>query len=96
LIDPLIMGHFIELYEEYEGKGMKAAFYDNQLLIMVESNKNFFEPANIEIPATDPRSILTMKNEIQQILSIIDRLNLYDPLIAHEQSVKTDSDGSAA
>ena len=61
LIDPLIMGHFIKLYEEYDGKGMKAAFFDKQLLIMVESDKNFFEPANIEIPATDPRSILTMK-----------------------------------
>jgi len=58
---------------------MMAAFYDDHVLIMIESKNNHFEPANIDVPATNENELLSMKREIAQILSIVDRLSLYDP-----------------
>lgn len=79
LIDPLIVENLKTLYREYDGKKMMAAFYDDHFLILIGSNVNHFEPASIHTPATDADGLLSMKNEIGQILSIIDRLSLYDP-----------------
>lgn len=84
LIDPLMIEDLKGLYEEYDGKSMSAAWYDSKMLILVSSNHNHFEPAKITIPATDPASILNMKHEIGQILSIVDRLQLYDPMKLEE------------
>jgi hypothetical protein len=52
---------------------------------MIASSHNHFEPAHIKIPATDPESVLNMHHEIGQILSIIDKLDLYDPLEIERQ-----------
>ncbi|MGH1377882.1 MAG: DUF3137 domain-containing protein [Alphaproteobacteria bacterium] len=90
LIDPVMIERLKGLQVEYGGENMTAAFYDSKMLILIESNHNYFEPAELEIPATDPRSILSMKNEIGEILSLIDRLSLYDPRKVHEGSM-TDS-----
>lgn len=79
LIDPLIIENLKTLYREYNGDKMMAAFYDNHFLILIGSKKNHFEPPAIHTPATDEDGLLSMKNEIEQILSIVDRLSLYDP-----------------
>lgn len=79
LIDPRIIENLKALYAEYSGKKMMAAFYEDRFLILIGSDKNHFEPANIQIAATNESSILSMKREIEQILSIVDRLSLYDP-----------------
>lgn len=84
LIDPVMMERLKSLQEEYGGDSISAAFYDSKMLILIKSGHNFFEPANINVPATDPRSILRMKKDIGEILSLIDRLSLYDPQKAHE------------
>ncbi len=84
LIDPVMMERLKGLQEEYDGKSMMAAFYDSKMLVLIQSQYNYFEPADLEIPATDPRSILSMKKEIGEILSLIDRLNLYDPRDVHQ------------
>jgi len=79
LIDPRIVENLKALYQEYNGDNMMAAFYDEHFLILIGSDVNHFEPASIETPATDEESLIAMKREISQILSIIDRLSLYDP-----------------
>lgn len=86
LVDPVMMERLGGMYEEYEGSKMAAAFYDSKMLILIASPYNYFEPADLEIPATDPRSVVQMKKEIGEILSIIDRLDLYDPNKAHEMA----------
>lgn len=86
LIDPVMMEKLKALYDEYHGETMMGAFYDSKMLILIQSKHNHFEPADLEIPATDPRSILNMKKEIGQILSLIDRLKLYDPMEVHQQN----------
>ncbi len=84
LIDPVMMERLKSLQEEYGGDSISAAFYDSKMLVLIKSGHNFFEPADINVPATDPRSILRMKKDIGEILSLIDRLSLYDPQKAHE------------
>ncbi|MGH1456121.1 MAG: DUF3137 domain-containing protein [Alphaproteobacteria bacterium] len=87
LIDPVMMERLKAVQDGYDGEGIRAAFYESKLLILVESKHNYFEPADLEIPATDPRSLLSMKREIGQILSLVDRLSLYDPEAAHRGEV---------
>ncbi len=82
LIDPAIIENLKALHKEYGGDKMMAAFYDDHVLILIGSKINHFEPASIHTPATDPESLLAMKREIGQILSIVDRLSLYDPKTA--------------
>jgi len=79
LIDPIIIESLKSLYQEYNGKKMLAAFYDDYVLILIESSKNHFEPAAINVSATNENEVLSMKREIAQIISIVDRLSLYDP-----------------
>jgi len=79
LIDPSMIERLNAVYEKYDGHKMAAAFYDSKMLILISSNHNYFEPAQLEVPATDPRSVLSMKKEIGEILSLVERLSLYDP-----------------
>ncbi len=73
-------------YLMQKGGSMRAAFFENKMLILVASRHNHFEPADLHIPASDPDSLLEMKREIGQILSIIDKLRLYDPHEIHESA----------
>lgn len=79
LIDPLMIERLNGLYVEYKGEQMAAAFYESGMLILIASKHNHFEPADIQIPATDTESLLNMKREVGEILAIIDKLALYDP-----------------
>lgn len=79
LIDPKIIEELKSVSAEYDGKKMTAAYFDNKVLVMIASKTNHFEPADLSVKATDPISILSMRQELLQILSLIDRLDLYDP-----------------
>ncbi len=83
LIDPVMIEKIKGLQEEYDGESLTAAFYDSKMLVLIQSPHNYFEPAELEVPASDPRSIISMKREIGQVLSLIDRLSLYDPYAVH-------------
>lgn len=78
LIDPRIIERIKALHEDYNGDKLMTAFYDDKVLILIGSNENHFEPADISIPATNEDGLLAMKDEIEQILSIIDQLELID------------------
>jgi len=79
LIDPVIVENLKALYREHSGDQMLASFYDNKFLILIGSNKNHFEPADIYTSATNEGELLALKSEVSQILSIVNRLSLYDP-----------------
>lgn len=87
LINPLIIENLKALNDEYRGEGMLVAFYEDHFLILIGSNENHFEPASIHTPATNEESVLALKREIGQILSIVDRLSLYDPKAARRAAV---------
>jgi len=85
LIDPIMIEKIKSLYSEYNGKAISLAFHDEQMLILIASNHNHFEPANIHTLATTPESLMSMKREIENIISIIDKLSLYNPRDAHNE-----------
>lgn len=78
LIDPAIVENIKALHAEFEGKDFRAAFFEDRVLVLIASSKNHFEPAAIDQPAYDAAGVLSMKREVGQILSIVDRLALYD------------------
>ena len=78
LIDPVVVERLKALYDEYDGNKLMAAFYGNKFLILVASKTNHFEPADIRTSALDEGSIASMQQEIQEILTIVDQLALYD------------------
>ncbi|MEZ5814598.1 MAG: DUF3137 domain-containing protein [Alphaproteobacteria bacterium] len=88
LIDPVMIERLKGLYKEYNGEKMTVAYFENKVLILIASPYNHFEPADIYTPATDTQSLLNMKHEIAGILSIIDKLDFYDPQELHRQSAK--------
>ena len=75
----MIVENLKALYKEYHGTQMMAAFYDDHFLILIGSDVNHFEPADIHTPATNEAGLVAMKREIEGILSIVERLSLYDP-----------------
>lgn len=76
LIDPMIIENIKALYDDYNGNDLRVAFYDDHVLILIASNRNHFEPADIHTPATDEAELLGMRDEIGRILSIVDQLNI--------------------
>lgn len=84
LIDPAMIENLKSMRDVYRAKSFSAAYYKNQVLVMLPSTHNYFEPANIKVPATDPQSIVSMKEELGHILTLVDYLDVYDAVSLHE------------
>ena len=76
LIDPVIMENLKTLQSEYNGDSLTASFYDEHVLILIASKTNHFEPAKIDVSATNETELLAMQSEFAKILSIVDQLSL--------------------
>ncbi|QQG36046.1 MAG: DUF3137 domain-containing protein [Micavibrio aeruginosavorus] len=83
LIDPAMVENLKTMRDAYDARTFSAAYYKNQVLVLLPSKHNYFEPANIEVPATDSQSIISMKEELGHILSLVDRLEVYDAVSLH-------------
>jgi len=77
LVDPKIIDRYKDMEEIYEADDVSAAYYNNELLVLLSSDKNLFEPAGLEVKATKPGSVLKMKQEVESILFLVDHLELY-------------------
>lgn len=96
LLDPMIMERLKDLHSECDTGGLLVSFYDNKVFIMMSSSHNHFEPAPLHISARNEQSILRIKKEIEDVLSIIDRLSLYDPQKVHEEKASGNTKSGAA
>jgi len=76
LIDPVMIERIRALNDIYSTDGISLAYFDNKLLIMIPSRKNMFEPANISIRAVNMENLRKLKQEIAQVLRLIDHLIL--------------------
>ena len=76
LIDPVIMENLKTLQGDYNGDSLTASFYNDHVLILIASKTNHFEPAKIDIAATNETELLAMQSEFAKILSIVDQLSL--------------------
>lgn len=79
LIDPVIIERFKSMAEIYSAQGITASYYDRQLLLLIPSHIDLFEPAALEVSAEDKRSILHMEQEMEHIFQLIDQLENYRP-----------------
>lgn len=78
LIDPVMIETFKSLRELFGASALMAAYYKNRSLILVATEKNHFEPPDIQAPATGEEGIMRMKHELEQVLSLIDRLEMHE------------------
>lgn len=83
LIDPVMIENLKTMRDLYDAKTFSAAYYKNQVLVLLPSRRNYFEPANIKVPATDPQSIVSMKEELGHVLNLVDHLEIYDAVSLH-------------
>lgn len=94
LLDPAMMERLLAIYKEFSGQGMAAAFYKNKVMILISTSYNPFEPDGLYTPAGCHHSILRVKKEFEYVLSLIDRLKLYDPQRVHESKMTRREGGS--
>lgn len=78
LIHPVMIERFQDLASEFDGKKVRAAYYQGQLLLLIESDHNHFEPADIYVQATSPVSVNAMRHDLLKVLSVVDQLELID------------------
>ena len=75
LLTPAFMERLRELKEKFAGKmGVSAAFMDDKLYLFLNGAKNKFETTLFSPPSLE--DAVGIKNEISELLSIIDELNL--------------------
>lgn len=76
LLTPAFMQRLRELKEKFAGKmGVSAAFMDDKLYLFLNGAKNKFE-TTLFSPPPSLENAAGIKNEILELLSIIDELNL--------------------
>lgn len=79
LIDMAMIESLKKLNSSSNVTSLTAAFYGGDMLILMGSNYNHFEPADLNTPANMLDGIVSTKEDIDNVLSIIDVLDLYDP-----------------
>ncbi|MBU0800866.1 MAG: DUF3137 domain-containing protein [Alphaproteobacteria bacterium] len=84
LIHPVMIEKIKNMRNTYGADGIMAAYWEKHLLVMMKSNKDHFEPAGIDVPATAPENLTTMKREVSEVLNLIDQMEQYDAEAAHK------------
>lgn len=79
LVDPKIIERYKAMATNYNSEGISAAYYGGNLLILIPSKANLFEPAGLDTQATDLQAVIKIKQEVESILYVIDELELYSP-----------------
>lgn len=87
LIDPGMIENLKDMRDMYDAKNFSAAYYENQVLVLLPSKHKYFEPAHIKIKATDPPSVIRMKKELGLILDLVDKLEIYDASSIHKSQL---------
>ena len=77
-LTPTFMERFCNLKTVFGAKKIQCSFYDGNLMIAIETNKNLFEIGNLFIPLDRPETIKTLYKEIDAIYKIIDSLKLHE------------------
>lgn len=79
LIDPSMIENLKDMRDIYKAQTFSAAYYDHRVLVLLPSKYNYFEPAEIDVPATNPDAIVRMKEELGRVLDLVDYLQVYEP-----------------
>ena len=80
LLDPAMIERINRMEHSHVSKHIAASYKDNRILILIETKKNHFEPADITIPATDAEALNGLRHEVSETLSLVDYFEFYKPL----------------
>ena len=83
LIHPTMIEKIKAIRDSYNADGVMAAYQKDSLLILMKSDKNHFEPAGLDVPATEPSTLVSMKHEVEQVMNLVDLMEQYDKDAAH-------------
>lgn len=76
LLTTSFMERFKALQDTYKTSDIKACFLNNKLTILIPSNRDKFNLANIDTPVTDSGQITQFFEEFTAVLSLVDLLHL--------------------
>src|SRR6185369_3828081 len=83
LVHPVFMERLLALESHFDGKRIRCAFQDGDLLLAVEG-RDRFELGSMFRPLPDPTRVRTVVNDIAEILRLIDSMLTAEkaPLVA--------------
>lgn len=76
LLDPVVIELITKIYTQSNGKGVRAAFFESKLLILVHSDHDHFETEDVTKPILDEERLLQIKHDIDNIKALIDRFKV--------------------
>lgn len=76
LLTPAFMQRLTAVADDFATDSMQAAFYDNQLLLMIPLAKDRFEPPAINVSLIESSGVQRLARELGDVLSIVDALKL--------------------
>lgn len=79
ILSDAFLKEFSEMSELFNDTPLSAAFFGGKyLFIVIPYERDMFEPSNALMPVTTKDNALICKREIEQLISIIDIMDLYD------------------
>lgn len=78
LLSTSMMERMLKLRELIDGSGIQASFYDNRLLLMVSTHKNWFEGGSVFSPADFVNDINIILEQMATIFDVIEALKLHE------------------
>lgn len=76
LITPAFMERFNNIKMSFKADSIRCAFYENKLIIGLETSKDMFEPCSLWKPLHDEKQYFEMFEEILSIIKLIDHFKL--------------------
>ena len=76
LLTPSFIERFKNLQMVYNSRDIKCAFFKDQIMFAINTQKDFFELGSLFVPMSDTRQIEKFYNEIIAIYDMIDYFKL--------------------
>lgn len=76
LITPAFMERFNNIKMSFKADSIRCAFYENKLIIGLETSKDMFEPCSIWKPLHDEKQYFEIFEEVLSIIKLIDHFKL--------------------
>lgn len=87
LIHPAMIERIVQIQHAHVSGRLSASYKDKRILILIETKKNLFEPADITIPATDAEALSALRQEVSETLSLVDYFEFYKPVEKQAETI---------
>lgn len=76
LVNPMVIESIKAIHKKFSSANLSVAFYEDQMVLMIPSALNHFEPGSIDMRSQNMAVITEIRDQIKKIVSIIDELKL--------------------